>query len=309
MKHTFGMISVISVLGLTTSTVNAAILSIEDASAFDLLDPAGTLIASVPIVGFNGIDTDRVQPADPSNPDIDEAWPFFGQEGVHISTSPASIYYLGGSLFELDFSGWGLFLFGEEVSLGAGAWGSNPEGIAVGTCAGDCSDGDSYTLEYTATIQNALFPNFLYSLALTGIVSDVVVPPEPGSIYGAKYHDLNKNGAVDPTEPGLPGWEILLSVGDTLVNSMLTDADGNYGFTGLEPDTTYTVSETLQEGWEAISPLSGTQNVFVVSGETVVDVNFLNAEISGPPLPVPSTVALLGLGIAGLGFSRKKKHL
>lgn len=51
-----------------------------------------------------------------------------------------------------------------------------------------------------------------------------------GSICGTKWNDLNHDGVHQSTEPGLPGWTIHLSKGQTAV----TDQFGNYCFTNLQ---------------------------------------------------------------------------
>ena len=71
-----------------------------------------------------------------------------------------------------------------------------------------------------------------------------------GIISGIKYNDLNGNGRKDKNEPGLLDWTINLKgpgVNGTTVPTV-TDASGNYSFTGLKAGT-YTLSEVMQSGW------------------------------------------------------------
>jgi len=73
-------------------------------------------------------------------------------------------------------------------------------------------------------------------------------PPPPGSsITGKVYDDVTG-------QPGLSGWVIELSGTATL--SVVTDASGNYAFTGLATGT-YTVCEVLQAGWTQTFPPAG----------------------------------------------------
>ncbi len=70
-----------------------------------------------------------------------------------------------------------------------------------------------------------------------------------GQIAGTKWHDLDGNGIQDSGEVGLAGWTIYLdeNANGQLDNgelSTVTDAEGNYSFTGLEAGT-YTVAEIL----------------------------------------------------------------
>jgi SdrD B-like protein len=54
--------------------------------------------------------------------------------------------------------------------------------------------------------------------------------------------------------PGLTGWCVQLS--GPVSATALTDANGNYAFTGL-PAGTYTICEALQSGWTQTFPTSG----------------------------------------------------
>ena len=69
-----------------------------------------------------------------------------------------------------------------------------------------------------------------------------------GSICGMKFNDLNGNGLKDDGELGLPGWTINLSMGAVQMTAT-TEADGGYCFNNLAVGT-YTLSETLQSGWQ-----------------------------------------------------------
>jgi protocatechuate 3,4-dioxygenase beta subunit len=95
--------------------------------------------------------------------------------------------------------------------------------------------------------------------------TDVVVEPElafgnayPGAIRGYHFEDLNGNGA-DDDETRSDGVTITLAgtdgLGNSVSSSTVTDADGDYGFTGLLPGT-YTVTQTLPSGSGATTPLS-----------------------------------------------------
>ena len=82
----------------------------------------------------------------------------------------------------------------------------------------------------------------------------------PTSISGIKYHDLNANGNQDAGEPGLSGWEIKLFDADgNEVQTTLTDENGNYEFTGIDPGA-YSIAETQRPGWVQTEP--------VVAGDT-----------------------------------------
>ena len=80
----------------------------------------------------------------------------------------------------------------------------------------------------------------------------------PGEIHGSKWNDINGDGIWDADELGLEGWTIYLDQNNNgeLDNgelSTVTDANGNYSFFNLAPDT-YTVAEVLIPGWEQTFP-------------------------------------------------------
>lgn len=90
--------------------------------------------------------------------------------------------------------------------------------------------------------------------------------PANSQIQGTKWNDLNGNGVQDEGETGLSGWTIYLDQNnngqlDPGEQFTITDADGNYSFTDLEPGT-YTVAAVWQPGWQPISPGAVTNGSF-----------------------------------------------
>jgi hypothetical protein len=54
------------------------------------------------------------------------------------------------------------------------------------------------------------------------------------------WHDIDNNGLVDPSEPGLPNIPVrLFNIGSVLVANATTDANGNYRFIDLVPGSYY----------------------------------------------------------------------
>lgn len=77
-----------------------------------------------------------------------------------------------------------------------------------------------------------------------------------GSIFGSVFGDLNQNGGFDVGEQGAGGWVVWLDANndgvlDANEQSTLTDATGNYSFTGLILGATYTVrvEDRSASGW------------------------------------------------------------
>lgn len=92
-----------------------------------------------------------------------------------------------------------------------------------------------------------------------------------GSICGTKHNDLNCDGNVNASDPGLSGWTIeLYDNNGNLITSQVTDGNGNYCFDDL-PAGTYTVSEVNQSGWVQTFPASpGYHTVNLGAGNTVL---------------------------------------
>jgi hypothetical protein len=114
--------------------------------------------------------------------------------------------------------------------------------------------------------------------------------PENGSISGMKFNDSNGNGVKDKRESGLLNWTILLknSTGSTL-DTMVTDIDGNYTFSGLAAGN-YTVEEVSQTGWKQTFPEGqGKYDVTLAAGENVIAKDFGNNLIHTIPAGVNAT--------------------
>lgn len=113
------------------------------------------------------------------NPSID-IWHFAGNTGMHYTRSPTNILSASGNTASIDFSGWTWAYNGvEQIDLGQGAWGGNPDGVARIVCDLDCSVGERFSLFYTATFIDgdpAGFGNVRYRYDVTGTIAAVPVP-------------------------------------------------------------------------------------------------------------------------------------
>ena len=95
------------------------------------------------------------------------------------------------------------------------------------------------------------------------------------NVTGEVYNDLNGNGNLDPGEPGLLGWTVLLldPAGNTAA-STTSDANGDYEFDNLFPGT-FTVAEIVQTNWVQTQPLYPTVYSFTSkSGTNLLALNF-----------------------------------
>jgi len=71
-----------------------------------------------------------------------------------------------------------------------------------------------------------------------------IVQPQPASLSGRVYVDLNNNGVKDPTEPGIAGVRVTLTPrSEGTARTADTDSTGAYSFTGLTAGS-YSVRQT-----------------------------------------------------------------
>ncbi|MCA9175933.1 MAG: tandem-95 repeat protein [Planctomycetales bacterium] len=102
--------------------------------------------------------------------------------------------------------------------------------------------------------------------------------PLTGSVAGTVFQDSNVNGAHDPGEEPLQGWQLFLDVnGDGALSpgepTALTDSDGGYRFSGV-PEGPVTVYELPQAGMQPVVP-----GLFPLDGAT--DHQALNVVAGG----------------------------
>ena len=174
-----GALACVSV-GVHASLSPNATLTFDANSSF-LLEGAGV---PTPITSFNGIVLGTTQPASGSHggaidgtevPNIDNPWEFFTNTGMSQTTSSVTIKTDNDAgAVTLDFSGWSVTWNGvPNIALGSGAFAGNAEGTADVTCGNTCENGDTYTLDYSATIPDDGTTNFggvPYSLHLEGAI-------------------------------------------------------------------------------------------------------------------------------------------
>jgi hypothetical protein len=148
-----------------------------------------------------------------------------------------------------------------------------------------------YTLAYQMTprwqLQSSLANVMLWDSAQQGLRRDTVfsvgfnvalrgaphwlVPyhAHRGAIRGRVYKDLNINGAFNAGEPGFPGARVDLSDGE----SVLTDSEGRFEFSGLTPDV-YRVSLGLAQFKVPVRVTSSTQVSVDLSSLRTAEIDF-----------------------------------
>ena len=137
------------------------------------------------------------------SPGIDQAWAFFGNTGLHLTTiAPTTLTDGGAGGVTLDFSGWTVAWNGIAViPMGSGAWDGNADGVAIMTCAVDCAENDTYVLDYSATVplgDPSGFGGVKYAVHFEGTVIGPPVPPATVAVNlaGGSIQECNTaNGA------------------------------------------------------------------------------------------------------------------
>ena len=160
----------------------------------------------------------------------------------------------------------------------------------------DIPSGDSATIPFAnssgiiSSINDAGYSNLLTlpsSGGITGVNAGIATGTGPlASISGEVWLDSNNNGTLDSGEPGLQSITVnLLNSNGTVVDSTSTDANGDYSFIGLTPNTPYTVQFVAPNGY-VFSP----QNVGSPSISSSAGANGSTAPIILTPGQNDSTV-------------------
>jgi hypothetical protein len=102
-----------------------------------------------------------------------------------------------------------------------------------------------------------------------------------GSIAGTVFNDINGNAVRDSGDPALSGWRVFLDTDgdwawDSTEKTVLSDASGNYAFTGLAAGT-YNVRELSPSGWTRTAP---SPTVTLASGQVATAKNFANFKLA-----------------------------
>lgn len=107
-----------------------------------------------------------------------------------------------------------------------------------------------------------------------------------GTINGVVFNDVNGDGIKDNDEPGVAGWNVQLSKTGTAAVNKTTNSSGAYSFGSLCAGT-YTVKQTLQQGWEQTLPTNnGSYTRDLTNGSSFANTDF--GIMSIPVTPPPS---------------------
>ncbi len=207
--------NITAIAGLPASSGNGSCFGMENNPGF---------VTLTQLTNHEGLIVGAVQPASNSHtgapdgsesPSVDEPWVFFGNAGMHQTTKP--VVDLGGNT--LDLSGWSVTWNGiDSIPMGTGANSTTApgfqNGIAQYTCSSSCANGDTYTLDYSATVpigDPSGFGNVAYSLHLEGTVvvpetlsSDAVGGIQPGATAQAAGSTTGRLTLDELTNAGIP---------------------------------------------------------------------------------------------------------
>ncbi|WP_176745481.1 SdrD B-like domain-containing protein, partial [Staphylococcus sp. HMSC056G08] len=136
----------------------------------------------------------------------------------------------------------------------------------------------------------------------SGFYKPTVEPtPVPATYNLGDYvwEDSNKDGIQNSNEKGIAGVTVTLTKPDGTTESVVTDAEGKYNFTGLE-NGEYTVKFTAPEGYTATKVNVGDQALDSNGLETKVVINnadnyTIDSGFYKPvvePTPVPATYTI-----------------
>ena len=146
------------------------------------------------------------------------------------------------------------------------------------------SDSNNATDVFVRSLPGSNLVSQTFKLAAGQVLEDVNfgTVANPGEIHGRAFDDLIPNGVSDLGESGLAGWTIYLDDNnngklDGSETSTVTDAQGNYSFTGLKANANYRVAAVAVSGRDLVLPApqeSGVWQVFVGAGAVVTDRDF-----------------------------------
>ena len=248
----------LSSVGVATAAMNAdSQLSFTGTFGMEV-SPGLTIPAS--IASLIGIKLGIAQPASGSHsgapdgsesPAIDNPWLFFANTGMHQTTSAVTILSDDGAgNVTLDFSGWDVTWNGiASIPMGSGAWEGNPDGVAIVTCANTCEYGDTYTLDYSATVppgDPSGFGGVPYNLNISGTLSQQPsTNTAPVAIDDAANVDRKASGRiyVSPVIDVVQNDTDVDGNGDIDRSSVTIQTDAINGTTSVDPTTgnvTYT---------------------------------------------------------------------
>ena len=174
--------------------------------------------------------------------------------------------------------------------------------VGVGASGKNANAGASGWFTWTVVQQPTNGPTLRSSEQAGGAYSDINFNfsphrPQPGEIGDTVYCDLNGNGVQDNNESGIQGVKVDLfsQCTGSPVDSEVTDQDGHYLFTDLQPGQYCVVVDQSTVPMQCSVPVCATSfTVNLAEGQSFLDADFCFK----PPCP-PCVSPALNLGAAG----------
>jgi uncharacterized surface anchored protein len=95
---------------------------------------------------------------------------------------------------------------------------------------------------------------------------------QPATLSGTVWLDTDGDGIQDPGEAGIPGVTVTITLPDGTTTTVVTDANGNYTYTGVPGTYTINVPTTGPNG-ETLTT-NASQTVTLTSGQNLTDIDF-----------------------------------
>ncbi len=222
---------------------------------------------------------------------LDKAWSFVSNTGIHYTTSPINILSDDGNgNVTLDFIGWTVTWNSvPAIPINSTAWQPGfTDAVAKLTCTTDCSDGDSYTLDYFATVPDPCggcnFENVPYQLFLTGTISVPNSPPTADNAAISELPAASYSWTPVVSDPESPPQTLSCSIVDTPVSGVASAAvlpDCSSGTYTPDTGATFTGTDSF---------------TFKVNDGVVDSANAtVNVNIAADPSPVCSIISATGI--------------